>query len=364
MKIKEITQYLENIAPLAYQEAYDNSGLIVGDKNNNVNSVLITLDCTEDVIDEAINNNCNLIISHHPIIFTGIKSITGSNYVERTIIKAIKNNIAIYSIHTNLDNVSNGVSAKIAEIIGLDECSILAPKRNLLRHLVVYSPYSYAENIRSALFAAGAGKIGNYDKCSFSSKGNGTYRANKKCNPYLGKIGELHKEKEERIEVIFPIDKERDIINSLKKNHPYEEVAYQIYVLDNLYENIGSGIIGILPDEVGIYDFLDIVKIKMKTECIRYTNLVNKKIKKVAICGGSGSFLISDAVSAGADIFITSDVKYHDFFDADNDIIVADIGHYESEQFTKELIYELLSKKFSKFAIQLSKINTNPINYL
>ena len=364
MNIKEVTNYLESIAPLAYQESYDNSGLIVGNSNTKVKSALITIDCTEEVVDEAIESNCNLIIAHHPIIFSGLKKITGQNYVERTIIKAIKNDIAIYAIHTNLDNVSTGVSAKIAEILGVENCKILSPKKDLLRQLVVYCPTSEAENVKSALFSSGAGDIGNYNECSFTLKGEGTFRANEDCNPHLGKIGSRHKEKEERIEVIFPKNREKSIISAMKKVHPYEEVAYQIYILDNIYENVGAGIIGDLPQEMDTNQFLENIKNKMKTNCIRHSNLVKDQIKRVAICGGSGSFLLSKAICEKADLFITADFKDHEFFDAENDIIIADIGHFESEQFTKDLIYDLLSKKFSKFVVRLSKVNTNPINYL
>ena len=363
MKIKEITNYLESVAPLHYQESYDNAGLLVGDANREIDAALITLDCTEEVVEEAIENNCNLIIAHHPIIFSGLKKITGQNYVERTIIKAIKNDIAIYAIHTNLDNIKTGVSAKIAEILGVKNCKILSPKKDLLRQLVVYCPTSDAEKVRVALFDAGAGSIGNYDECSFSAKGEGTFRANEGCDPHIGNIGERHTEKEEKIEVIFPKYKENTIISALKQAHPYEQVAYQIYILDNIYENVGAGIVGELAQKVDTNQFLEMLKTKMQSDCIRHTKLVKNQIKRVAICGGSGSFLLSNAICEKADIFITADFKYHEFFDGENDIIIADIGHFESEQFTKDLIYDLLSKKFSKFAVRLSKVNTNPINY-
>lgn len=364
MKIKEITNYLESVAPLHYQESYDNAGLLVGDANREIDAALITLDCTEEIVEEAIENNCNLIIAHHPIIFSGLKNITGQNYVERTIIKAIKNDIAIYAIHTNLDNIKTGVSAKIAEILGVENCKILSPKKDLLRQLAVYCPVSDTEKVKEALFQAGAGDIGNYDECSFSAKGEGTFRANEGCDPHIGNIGERHTEKEEKIEVIFPKYKENTIISALKQAHPYEQVAYQIYILDNIYENVGAGIVGELAQKVDTNRFLEMLKTKMQTDCIRHTKLVKNQIKRVAICGGSGSFLLSNAICEKADIFITADFKYHEFFDGENDIIIADIGHFESEQFTKDLIYDLLSKKFSKFAVRLSKVNTNPIKYL
>tara|TARA_B100001250_G_scaffold83417_1_gene68810 strand:- start:6951 stop:8045 length:1095 start_codon:yes stop_codon:yes gene_type:complete len=364
MKIKEITNYLEVFAPISFQENYDNCGLIVGDGNSIVKGVLIALDCTEDIVDEAIAEGCNLIVAHHPIVFHGLKKLNGSNYIQRTVIKAIKNDIAIYAIHTNLDNVSNGVSAKIAEKLGVVETKTLAPKKGFLKQLSVYCPKSHADELRNGLFNVGAGDIGNYDECSFTSIGEGTFRANESCNPYLGEVGERQMLEEEKIEVIFPKNREKEILSIMKSIHPYEEVAYQVYMLDNVYDHVGPGIIGQLPEEMDIHIFLEMLKINMQTDCVRHSKLVKDQIKKVAICGGSGSFLLANARRENADIFITSDLKYHDFFDAEADLIIADIGHYESEQFTKELIYDLLTKKITKFAIRLSKVNTNPIKYI
>jgi len=364
MNIKQITNFLESYAPLEYQESYDNCGLIIGDANAEVKGALITLDCTEAIIDEAIATGCNLVIAHHPIIFSGLKKLNGSNYIERAVIKAIKNDIAIYAIHTNLDNVHNGVSAKIAEKLGLENCKILAPKSDLLRQLVVYCPNANAETLKTALFEAGAGTIGDYDQCSFTSIGKGTFRANENCTPFVGEIGENHTENEDRIEVIYPKFKERAILDAMEVAHPYEQVAHQIYVLDNKHQLVGSGIIGELKTPVDAQVFLKNLKLNMQTDCVRHTSLVKQQIKTVAVCGGSGSFLLKNAMAEKADIFITADFKYHEFFDAENKIVIADIGHYESEQFTKDLIYDLLVKNFTKFAVRLSKVNTNPIKYL
>ena len=364
MKIKEITNFLEDYAPLDYQESYDNSGLIVGDSNTEVKGALITLDCTEDIIDEAIAKNCNLVIAHHPIIFSGLKKLNGSNYIQRTVIKAIKNDIAIYAMHTNLDNVHNGVSTKIAEKLGLENCRVLSPKSDLLRQLVVYCPTKNTEELKTALFNNGAGTIGDYDQCSFTSVGMGTFNANKNCKPFVGKIGEQHNENEDRIEVIYPKHKEKAILNAMKMAHPYEQIAHQIYVLENKHQLVGLGIVGELKKAVKTDAFLQHIKSNMKTHCVRHSSIVKKEVKRVAVCGGSGSFLLNNAKAVGADIFITADFKYHEFFDAENKIVIADIGHYESEQFTKDLIYDLLTKNFTKFAVRLSKVNTNPIKYL
>ncbi len=364
MKIKEICAYLESIAPIVLQETYDNSGLIVGDENTEVTGVLISLDTTEKVVEEAIAKKCNLIISHHPIVFSELKKITGKNYIERTIINAIQNNIGIYAAHTNMDNVINGVNAKIAERIGLKNCRILSPKSNVLKKLVTFCPVEKAEEVRKALFKVGAGNIGNYDECSFNTEGTGTFRASENATPFVGSIGERHYEKEVKIETVYYIYQEKNIINALLKAHPYEEVAYDLYSLSNASAQIGSGMIGELEEEMEPLNFLKFLKKEMQTHCIRYTSTLGKKVKKVAICGGSGSFLLSNAIQSGADVFVTADYKYHQFFDADNKIIIADIGHFESEQFTKELFYEFLKKKNYTFAILLSEMDLNPINYL
>ncbi len=364
MKIKEVTDYIESIAPLAYQESYDNAGYICGTPSAELTAVLICLDSTEDVIDEAIKLGCNLVLAHHPIIFSGLKKITGKNYVERTIIKAIKNDITIYVAHTNLDNVLNGVNSKIAAKLGLINCKVLAPQAHTLKKLITFCPENQAEQVRKALFDTGAGSIGNYDECSFNSTGTGTFRAGENTNSFVGKKGSQHQETEIKIETVFPAYLESKLLSVLFKAHPYEEVAYDIIALDTINHTIGAGMIGELPVEMEEMEFLKMIHSKMEAKGIRYTQLLGKKVKKVAICGGSGSFLLKNAFNANADVFITADFKYHQFFDAENRIVIADIGHYETEQYTSELFYELLSKKFSTFAINLSKINTNPIKYL
>lgn len=365
MTIKEVTNYLEEIAPLAHQESYDNSGLIVGNKNNEVSGLLVCLDSIEEVIDEAITKGCNLIVAHHPIVFSGLKKITGKNYIERVIIKAIKNDIAIYAIHTNLDNMIHGVNAIFADKLNLKDRKILQTAKNKLRKLVTFVPYVAVEKVTDALFHAGAGHIGNYSECSFTSKGEGSFKPQEGTNPFVGEINTRHIEPEHRIEVVYPVTIENKLIEKLNELHPYEEVAYDIYEITNEHQNIGAGIIGNLEEEVDPMTFLLSLKEKMNTKCIRHTSISSKKkIKTVAICGGSGSFLLPNAMHQKADIFITGDFKYHQFFDADNQIIIADIGHYESEQFTIELLAQQLKEKFTTFAIHLTEVNTNPINYL
>lgn len=363
MLLNEIITELENFAPLAYQESYDNCGLLVGNKQLEITGAILCLDCTEAIIDEALLKKCNLIIAHHPIIFGGIKKLNGSNYVERTIIKAIQNNVAIYACHTNLDNVKQGVNKKMADKLGLINQQILSPKSSLLKKLVTFIPRSHFEIVRAALFNAGAGNIGNYSHCSFTLEGTCSFMPKEEANPFSGTKHELTQGKELRLEVIFEKINESKILNALLKNHPYEEVAYDIYHLDNSYQNIGSGMVGELETEMTENDFLNLLKSNFKLKTLKHTPFLTKKVKKVALCGGSGSFLLKNAINSNSDIYISSDFKYHEFFDAENKIVIADIGHYESEQFTPEIFYEIISNKFPNFATYLTEINTNPVDF-
>jgi len=364
MQIREIINYIESIAPLAYQESYDNAGLLVGHPNNEVSSALICLDVTEAVIDEAIVGGFQLVIAHHPVIFGGLKKLNGKNEVERCVIKAIKNDTSIYAAHTNLDSVHGGVNSKICEKLQLKNCQILSPAKSQLKKLVTFIPEAQAKEVQQAVFDAGAGHIGNYDSCGYSLNGEGSFRGNENTNPFVGEVGQLHYEKEVRFETVFPTRLQAKVISSLLSAHPYEEVAYDIYPLDNDSPTVGAGMVGELEDAVSEANFLQFVKEQFRCKVIRHSPLLGRKIKKVAVCGGAGSFLIRQAISSQADLFITGDMKYHQFFEAEGRIVIADIGHFESEQYTKEVFYELLTKKFPKFAVRLSAINTNPINYL
>ena len=365
MKVKDVTRFLETWAPRGYQESYDNSGLIVGNANAEVTGVIVSLDSTEAVVDDAISRGCNLIVAHHPIVFSGLKTFTGKNYIERTVMKAIRNDVAIYAIHTNLDNVADGVNKEICDRLNLLNTKILASKSNELVKLVVFVPKDKAEVVRAAMFNAGAGSIGNYDECSFNLEGTGTFRAGAGTDPYVGNQGEQHQESEVRIETIVSKAVLGKVLGEMIAAHPYEEVAYDIYPLDNKNQNIGSGMVGELEAEVPLDAFLNTVKTTFKCGVVRYTDPTEKTtVKKVAVCGGSGSFLLGAAKGVGADIFITSDYKYHQFFDADGQIVIADIGHYESEQFTIDLIHRRLTEKFTTFAVHFTQVETNPVNYL
>ena len=364
MNVKSICELIEEVAPLALQESYDNAGFLVGDSQMEVTAVLACIDITEEVIEEAIRKKCNLIISHHPLIFSGLKRLTGQNEVQRCVIKAIKNDIAIYAAHTNLDNVLTGVSAKMAEKIGLKNIQILQPKQNALLKLVTFVPRLHSYRVRQAMFEAGAGQIGNYDACSFNSEGIGTFRANENAQPFVGNIDELHSEPETKIEVIFPDYLKDKVVNALFKSHPYEEPAFDLIPLKNDWNQVGAGVVGELEEAEDELIFLNRIKSFFEVPAIRHTSLLNKRIKRVALCGGSGSSFVHDAILAHADVYISGDFKYHEFFDAQNRILIADIGHFESEQFTKEIFYEIITKKMPTFAVQISDSKTNPINYL
>lgn len=363
MKLSQLTSYLESLAPLAYQEDYDNAGLIVGQPDQEINQALISLDCTEEVVDEAIATGCQVVISHHPIVFKGLKKFNGKTYVERVVEKAIRHNIALYAIHTNLDNVIRGVNAKICKTLGLKNCHILAPKHNMLKKLVTYVPLSHAEQVRNALFEAGAGNIGKYSECSFNAEGTGTFKAGENANPYVGEPGIRHTENEVRIETIYPALMESKILMALVLAHPYEEVAYDLYALTNPNQELGSGMVGELDTPMDETVFMAMVKEKMNAQVIRHTAFTGRGVKKVAVCGGAGGFLLKQAIAAGADVFITADYKYHEFFDAEGKIVIADVGHFESEQFTQQLLLEIIQKKFTTFALRLTEVNTNPVKY-
>jgi len=371
MIIDDIIQILEKLAPLHYAEDFDNVGLLVGNRNTKITNVLVAHDTLEAVVDEAVEKNCNLIVSFHPIIFSGLKKLNGNNYVERTVIKAIENKIAIYALHTAYDNDWNGVNAIICDTLGLVNRKVLVPKKETIKKLITFVPKNEAEDLRNALFEAGAGSIGNYDHCSFNVNGTGSFRGNEDSNPTLGKRGITHFEEETQIGITFPAHLEAEILKTLFEKHSYEEVAYEVTTLENTNQKIGLGMIAELPEVMDEEDFLQSVKEKMQAGSIRHSQLLGKKIKKIAVLGGSGSFAIDYAKRLKADVYITADLKYHDFYKAEGQILLADIGHYESEQFTKYKIVDYLTKKITNFApalktsvIKISEVNTNPIKYL
>ncbi len=371
MKITEIITILEQMSPLAYAEDFDNVGLLVGDKNQELTGVLVCHDALETVIDEAFEKKCNMIVCFHPILFSGLKKITGKNYVEKSIIKAIKNDIAIFAVHTALDNHQDGVNKIFCNALGLINTKILVPKKQFIQKLTTYTTIENADELRKSLFAAGAGKIGNYENCSFNSFGKTTFQGNENSNPVVGKRFEFVESDEIKIEVTFEKNYQKDILKALFENHVYEEVAYEIYNLENEHQNIGLGMIGELENEISEKEFLEFVKQKMQAQGIRHSEYLNKKIKKIAVLGGSGSSFINNAIAAGADAYLTADLKYHNFYEAEKQILLADIGHFESERYTKNYIFEYLNKKIINFAnsnltniVYLSEVNTNPVKYL
>jgi dinuclear metal center YbgI/SA1388 family protein len=362
--IAQVCKALEAWAPLPYQESYDNCGLLLGSGSTTVTGILCTLDCTEAVIEEAIAKQCNLIIAHHPIVFSGLKRLNGSNYVERTVMLALQNNIAIYAIHTNADNVITGVNAKLAAKLGLENITVLAPKAGLLAKFITYVPDSHAEQVRTAIWQAGGGNIGNYSECSFSFVGNGTFKGNEHSNPQLGYKGERTNAAEQRIEVIIPVHLQNKVLAAVRAAHLYEEVAYEVIPLANVHQSVGSGMVGSWQKPKTAVEALAWIKNVLQVPVVRHTKIVRENIQKVAICGGAGSFLTKRAIGAGADLYVTADVKYHEFFDADDQIIIADVGHFESEQFTSELLFEVLRANFPTFAAIFSSVTgTNPVHY-
>lgn len=363
MIVQDIISHIEEFCPLAYAEDFDNVGLLVGDNTQEVSGVLISLDTLENVVDEAIENNCNMIVSFHPIIFTGLKKITGKTYVERVVLKAIKHDIAIYAMHTALDNSWNGVSDRMCDELGLTDKTILIPQKGTIKKLVTFVPKKDAETLRNALFAVGAGSIGNYNQCSFNVEGLGSFQGNEASNPTIGEKGKLHFEEEIQLGITFAKHLEGKIIRTLHENHPYEEVAYEITTLENTNQHIGMGMIGSFQKPLSEMHFMTLLKTKMKVQVVRHSDFSGKMIQKVAVLGGSGSFAIEHAKRAGVDAYVTADLKYHDFYKAEGQLILADIGHYESEQYTKNLLFDYLTKKIPNFAFILSAENTNPIKY-
>ena len=363
MNVKKVIALLEEFAPQAYAEGFDNTGLLVGDYTAEVSGILITLDTLEAVVEEAIENNCNLIVSFHPIVFKGLKKITGATYVERVVQKAIKHDINIFAIHTALDNSFEGVNAQICKTLGLSDKKILIPQKGTIKKLVTYAPIDALDTLKNELFNVGGGTIGNYKECSFSAEGIGTFKGNENSNPVQGTQGIRETAKEGMIALTFPKHVEKNLIKTLHQAHPYEEVAYEITTLENTNQHIGMGMLGTLPAPMSEDAFLRHLKEKMNTDCVRHSAKGKKMISKVAVLGGSGSFAIGAAIAQGADAYVTSDLKYHDFYTAENKILLADIGHYESEQYTKQLLHTYLTKKITNFAVVLSQINTNPISY-
>jgi len=364
MKISQIIETLEDFAPLVLQESFDNSGLQLGDTSQNVKGILLCLDVTEEVLEEALELDCNLVISHHPLLFKPIKKLSGKTYIERCVVKACKNDLVIYAAHTNLDNAFGGLNFYLAEKLGLQNLRILSPQKEGLLKLVTFVPEAHAETVRSALFGAGAGCIGNYDSCSFNASGWGTFRAGEQAHPFVGNPGELHTEPEIRIETIVPIQKKSSVLRTLLAVHPYEEPAYDFYPLANEWNKTGSGVVGELPYPEEEEAFLQRLKTNFKLQSVKHSHFTGKEIREVALCGGNGAFLIPDAINYGADIFITGEAKYNDYYDVENRILLAVIGHYESEIITKELFYDIISKKITTFAVHFSTTNSNPVNYL
>ena len=364
MKVSEIVSFFEKMAPLFHQESYDNSGLQIGNLNTEITSVTLCLDVTHDIVDECIENGSNVIVSHHPMIFKGLKNINLGKESGLLIEKIIKNDISVYSIHTNIDNQINGINGMICNMLNIVNLKPLQPAQQGFVKIATFVPVDYANNVRQAFFDAGGGHIGNYDSCSFNISGNGTFRALDGSNPFVGSVGEIHNADEIRVETIVPVFMQNAVIEAIKKSHPYEEVAYDIFPLLNTSDNVGAGVIGVLEQKENLFEFLKNVKQKFNLNVLRHNAVKDKKIEKVAVCSGSGAFLINQASKLKADLYLTGDLKYHDFFSNDSSLTIADIGHFESEQIFCELIFNALKEKFPNFAVQIAKSVSNPVKYL
>ena len=363
MTISEVSEILDGLAPLHHAEDFDNVGLLVGNPKENVKGILVTLDTLENVVDEAIDKGCNLIVSFHPIVFKGLKRFIGANYVERAVMKAITKNIAIYSMHTALDNSRLGVNAKICEVLGLENTQIMIPKKGTIKKLVTYVPKDKLDEVRQALFNVGAGSIGNYDNCSFNIDGLGSFRPGQNSTPTIGEQGKVHFEKEVQLNMLFDAAMEKRVVKAMYGAHPYEEIAYEITTLENPNQHIGMGMVGDLSNDMDESDFLEFLKLKMNAQVVRHSQLMGKRVRRIAVLGGSGAFAIAAAKKAKADVYVTADVKYHQFFEAEGELVIADIGHFETEQFTKNLLVDFLKEKIPNFAVTLSESITNPIKY-
>ena len=363
MTIQKVITEIEKHIAISQAEDFDNVGLLCGLPERNVSGILVCHDALENIVEEAIHRNCNLIVCFHPIIFSGLKSLTGKNYVERAVLKAIENKVAIYAIHTAFDNDFHGVNAGICNLLGLKNLKILQPKKDNLKQLNVYVPNDHSENVKEALFSAGAGNIGFYDECSFKIEGKGTFRPIEGSSPFSGEQNIRENADEAMISVIFESFKQNQIVAAMKAAHPYEEVAHQIYQLENDNQYSGLGMYGEFETEVDENYFLNLVKEKFNLNIIKHSDLNNKKIRRVGVLGGSGASGIKAALSKKCDAYLTGDLKYHDYFLAESKMLICDIGHYESEQLVSQQLFEILSQKFSTFAVLKSSEKTNPVNY-
>ncbi|MBP5687674.1 MAG: Nif3-like dinuclear metal center hexameric protein [Muribaculaceae bacterium] len=363
MKVKEITDAIEAVAPLYLQESWDNSGMQVGDQDSEVTGVVLCTDVREEIVDEAIERGANMIISHHPLLFRGLKKIVGRSYQERIVAKAIKNDITIYCAHTNMDSAVGGVNFKMAEKLGMTGVRVLDPQQGTQRKIVVFVPTEAVAMVEKAMCDAGAGRLGNYDNCTYSMNGEGHYRALDGAEPWAGKVGEKHSEPEVRLEVLVHKALCGRVVAAMIKAHPYEEPAFDIIALENGDKYAGLGVIGdVEPQDAR--GFLEKVKNAFEVEAVRYSGNLDRQVRRVAMCGGAGADFIGLAMSQGADVYITGDMKYHEFQGNEERIILADIGHYESEHYTKEIFYDIISKKNPNFAVDFAKSEKNQVKYL
>ena len=364
MTIKDVTTFLEQKFPLYLQEDFDNCGVQCGDVRQEISGAMVCFEMSEQVIDEAIDKGCNLVISHHPLMLKrGICKIVPTDRVGAMICKALAHNMVLYSMHTNIDSGEGGGNDAFAEKLRLRNVKVLEPHKGMYRKLVVFVPKENAETLKSALFAVGCGVQGNYDSCGYTLHGQGQFRPLEGANPHIGEENHLEHVDEERVEMIYPTGLQRAVVQAIYDNHPYEEPAFDLLPLENESRTIGLGRIGELPKELPVSDFLGYLKDNLGFIHCRYCGDETKMIRKVAVCGGGGSSFIDLAIASGADAYVSGDFKYHDFFKSYQKTLLVDIGHYEGEFFIKNIIFNLLNEKFSTFATLISKMESLEVKF-
>ena len=367
MNVGELIKQIEDWAPPGAAWEKDNVGLQVGSRGDKLKNILLCLELDEEVLKQAIKKKCNLIFTHHPLIFNPIKNLDFEKSKQARLIQhLIKQNISLYSAHTNLDFTRDGVSFELAKSLKLKNVTFLEHEEANQFKVVIFLPAVNVDELSEALFSVGGGVIGNYENCSFRIAGEGTFKGNEDSNPVIGKKGNTEKVEEVRLELIVDSWNLGRIVNAIKKHHPYEEPAYDIYPLKNKNTNFGAGAIGELDKELSEKEFLNFVSKSLKIGKLKYCIGSGKKIKKVAVCGGSGSELLSRAINSGADAFITADIKYHAYHDAEGKILLIDAGHYETEIGSLNIVKKRIEKILSgKDYIKVFKFSgsTNPVKF-
>ncbi len=362
IKCSELMKFMEEFAPVNLAEDYDNVGLLIGSRNQEIKKVLVCLDVTTKVVEEAVEKKVNLIVSHHPIIFKGLKRIVEEDPKGRLLYKLIRNGIGVYSAHTNMDFTHGGINDTLANLLGLSNI------RNLKKHkedrffkIVVFVPEQNTDTVREAMCSAGAGWVGDYSDCTFMVKGTGTFKPLEGTNPYIGSKGNLEKVEEYRLETIVPQKKLKKVVNAMIEAHPYEEVAYDVYPMELSLKEYGFGKVGSLVETQKLDKFISTVKEKLNVKSVRVIGSVKKEIRNVAVFCGSFDTDVINSMN-GVDVLVTGDMKYHDALDAaEMGLCIIDAGHYSTERIMVPRLAWILSQRFASVDIETSILEENPI---